>query len=174
MSKTTRYNKPVNKITFWKNRIDTAQKEHYSVYVTGHEDWKMINEAHKKIIEKEVEGTVLDLGCGYGRLSELFPSNYTGVDFSPDFIRRAQEKYPKVSFIVADLKNLPFEDSSVDWGICVSIKRMIIDNLGEKEWELMLKEAERVCKNVLILEYETPWDYEMIKVGYPEYKTYDR
>lgn len=172
-----KYNKEVNKIEFWKKRIETAQKDHYSVYVTGHEDWKRINELHAKIIEKEVDGTVLDCGCGYGRLSELFPGMYDGVDFSPDFIELAKQKYPRLAkhFHVADLKALPFEDSSIDWGICVSIKRMIIDNLGEEEWKEMEKEIGRVCKNILILEYETPDEYEVIKLGYPEYKQiYDR
>lgn len=160
--------KPVNTFEFWKERIDKGGLPHYSVYICGEKDWKELNEVHKRIIESVVKGTVLDLGCGYGRLSELFPSNYQGVDFSPDFIKLAKEKYPKQSFQVADMKHLLFENSSFDWGILVSIREMIKDNLGEPEWHEMQTEVERVCKNILILEYTDPSRYFVIKVGYPE------
>jgi ubiquinone/menaquinone biosynthesis C-methylase UbiE len=162
--------KPVNDLAFWKERIDTAAKDQFTVYVTSEGDWKKIWENHKSIIEKEVDGTVLDLGCGYGRLSELFPSNYQGVDFSPDFIRMAKERYPKraTDFHVANLKELPFEDKSVDWGVTVSIKRMIIDNLGEEEWNEMLKEISRVCKHLLVLEYEDSDFYEIYHFEYDQ------
>lgn len=165
--------KPIDKPEFWKERIDNAVKDHYMVYVTGETDWKLINETHKKIIEKEVSGTVLDCGCGYGRMSELFPGMYNGVDFSPDFIAEAKKRYPKMEkhFQVANLKSLPFEDKTIDWGVCVSIKRMVIDNLGEEEWLQMEKEIGRVCKNVLILEYEVPNEYTTIHLGYEEHKT---
>lgn len=155
--------KPIDKLEFWKERIKTAVKEHYSVYVIHEQGWNKINEAHKEIFQKEIKLTdsVLDAGCGYGRLSELF-DNYTGVDFSPDFIEKAQSKYPNKKFIVANLKNLPFKDKKFDVSIVVSIKKMVEDNLGQEEWAKMQKEVQRVSKKTLILEYEDPKPYETI------------
>jgi len=63
------------------------------------------------------EGEVLDLGCGNGRLYELFADNpkvkYTGVDFSEKLIEFAKSRYlenfsgkgPKPTFIVEDMMN---------------------------------------------------------------------
>jgi len=156
-------NKPIDKEEFWKERIDNAAREHYSVYVTSEFDWKYIYTTHKAIIEEHIpQGVkVLDAGCGYGRMSMLF-DNYTGVDFSPDFIREANKKYAGKKFIQANLKELPFGDGEFDWAFCVSIKRMVIDNLGEDEWNKMEKELKRVAKKVLILEYEDPKIYEIL------------
>lgn len=111
---------------------------------------------------KEVlHGRVLDAGCGYGRSSVYF-DDYVGVDFSPDFIAKAKSKYPGKTFIQGNLKELPFKDKEFDWAFCISIKKMIIDNLGEEEWSKMQKELSRVAKKVLILEYEDPEPFEVI------------
>jgi ubiquinone/menaquinone biosynthesis C-methylase UbiE len=156
-------NKGVDRVEFWRDRIKTAQKESFSVYVTSEKDWNRINEAHKTILESEIRPgqRVLDAGCGYGRWAYLF-DDYVGVDFSPDFIELAQSKHPDKKFIQADLKRLPFDDESFDVAFCVSIKKMIIDNLGETAWQDMEDELRRVAKKVLILEYETPEPHEIL------------
>jgi len=155
--------KPIDKIEFWKERIETAVKPHYSVYVIHEVGWKQIFNAHKTIISQLIKptDTVLDAGCGYGRMSVLF-DNYTGVDFSPDFIELATKQFPNKNFIQADLKKLPFHEEQFDWAICVSIKKMVEDNLGIETWESMAKELKRVAKKVLILEYEDPNPYEIL------------
>lgn len=157
--------KPVNKLAFWKNRIDTAQKEQYSVYVANDPLWEHIANVHKTLCRRYIlpNHTVLDAGCGYGRASEWFREGYTGVDFSPDFIALAKKKYPEANFVDGDLKCLPFKAKEFDWAICVSIKAMIVDNLGEEEWKVVEKELRRVARKVLILEYTEPTRYEIIQ-----------
>lgn len=154
--------KEVNKIEFWKSRIDTAVKDYYTVYVASEGLWNLINKIHNQIIDEHIpkNAKVLDAGCGYGRWSTKF-DNYVGVDFSPDFIALAQKKFPKDKFIVASLENLPFQDKEFDWGICVSIKNMIVNNVGRDAWDKMETELKRVCKNVLLLEYGS----ELLKGG---------
>lgn len=152
--------KPIDQTDFWKERIDTAVKDYFSVYVTSEGDWHRINKAHIQHFEK-MTGRVLDAGCGYGRNSIYF-SDYVGVDFSPDFIEMARRRFPDKTFIQANLKDLPFQDSEFDWAFCVSIKRMVQDNLGDEEWNLMLKELTRVAKQVMILEYEDPEPIEIL------------
>jgi ubiquinone/menaquinone biosynthesis C-methylase UbiE len=151
------YMKPVNKREFWKDRIEKAKngREHYSVFISSEPMWMDINRKHREILDKEIKETdnVIDLGCAYGRSSEMVKGQYTGIDFSPDFIEIARKKYPDKRFVLGSLKKLPFEDKEFDVGFMVSVKAMIISNLGNKEWDIMQKECERVCKKLLILEY---------------------
>jgi len=52
--------------------------------------------------------TVLEIGCGTGDLlAALKPSHGTGIDFSPEMVKRAQEKHPDLEIIQADVHNLP-------------------------------------------------------------------
>lgn len=155
--------KPVDKVDFWKERIETCVKPHYSVYVVHETGWKRINDVHQSLFAKYIpkDAKVLDAGCGYGRWSSLF-DNYVGVDFSPDFIKWAKKDHPGTEFLQADLKALPFKDHEFDWAFCVSIKKMIEDNLGEEEWKKMEKELLRVAKKVLILEYEDPYQFTVL------------
>jgi ubiquinone/menaquinone biosynthesis C-methylase UbiE len=89
-------------------------------------------------------------------------TNYIGVDFSPDFIDWSKKDNPNKEFLVADLKTLPFKDNEFDWAFCVSIKKMIEDNLGNQDWSKMQNELKRVAKKVLILEYEEPEKFEIL------------
>lgn len=160
-------NKPIDQTWFWNERILEAKKrgrEHFSVYITKDTDWARIEEAHRKILSREIQKgmKVLDAGCGYGRSSEWFPPKeytYVGTDFSPDFIREAQQKYSGRRFIQGNLKSLPFGALEFDIAFCISIRQMVMDNLGNREWEAMEKELKRVAKKVLILEYEEPEPY---------------
>lgn len=168
---------PVDKLDFWHDRIESAKRKnrlHHSVYIAGDELWKNILEIHKKILFEEIKPTdkVLDAGCGYGRMSVYWDADkYTGVDFSYDFIHEAKKLNPDRNFIVADLKNLHmFKDKEFDVGFCISIKAMIISNLGQEQWDLMQKELTRVCKKLLILEYGNVDDMHYLKYA-NEYET---
>lgn len=174
--KEKKYMLPIDTHPFWKERIDSAKKQnrlHFSVYIASQNLWDKIFEAHKKILEKETkpgEG-ILDAGCGYGRMSELFsPADYVGVDFSPDFIQEARKLYPDKIFIQGDLKKLPFEDKEFDVGFCISIKAMVISNLDVNTWNLMAAELKRVCKRVLILEYGNADDRNYLELA-AQYET---
>lgn len=151
--------KPVNKLDFWKNRIKEAKDNnelHYSVFVAGKKIWDDLNNKHKKVFEKEIKPTdsVVDLGCGYGRSNEMIDcARYVGVDFSPDFIAEAQRLYPDKEFVISSLDKLPFKDNEFDVGFMISVKAMIINNLGEEVWKPMEEECKRVCKKLLVLEY---------------------
>jgi ubiquinone/menaquinone biosynthesis C-methylase UbiE len=58
---------------------------------------------------------VLELGCGDGRLlASLQPSRGVGVDFSKEMIQRARQKYPKLSFLYADVHDLSQIDETFD------------------------------------------------------------
>lgn len=154
----------VGQISFWKKRLQEAKKANhlqYSVYLANDTLWNRILRAHMVVMEKLIKpgDSVLDAGCGYGRLSVLF-DNYIGIDFSPDFIEEAKKLFPTKTFEVQDLQALPYKNKQFDWGIVVSVKHMIIGNMGIKTWAPMEKELKRTCKKVLILEYGDREDYD--------------
>lgn len=76
-----------------------------------------------ELISKELEGkevTVLEIGCGIGRLSEFispFVNKLYAVDISEEMISKAKERLSNlnnVHFIVTDGKSFPISDQSVD------------------------------------------------------------
>jgi len=102
---------------------------------------------------------VLDLGCGNGRLQELFKTNseqrtvnseqrtvnnieYIGVDQSEGLIRIAKERTPGVEFHVAELTQLPFEDNSFDAIYCIAV----FCHLPPESHHQALAEMKRVLK----------------------------
>lgn len=63
--------------------------------------------------------SLLEVGCSSGFYSEVveiagLPVEYSGCDYSDAFIRLAKEKYPTVSFAVADATALHYADCSFD------------------------------------------------------------
>lgn len=56
-------------------------------------------------VSKDVVGSVLDLGCGFGFLADFVKGPYLGVDFSPVAIWGAREMSPSVEFVVGDLRH---------------------------------------------------------------------
>lgn len=89
---------------------------------------------------------VLDVGCGNGRLIQLFFDthvSYTGVDQSEELIAIAKEKYPDKNFTVAGMELLPFADESFDAVYCIAA----FHHLPTDELRLQsLKEMKRVLK----------------------------
>jgi SAM-dependent methyltransferase len=154
---------PIESLDFWKERIERAKREHrnFAVYLTRPEKWKKIEALHASILKSTVSGRVLDAGCGYGRISGLI-DDYTGVDFSPDFIEWAKELNPGKTFMVADLKDLPFKDKEFDWAVASSIKEMVVDQGAPGDWDKMAAELKRVAKKVLILKYVDAHEYEIL------------
>lgn len=60
--------------------------------------------------------TVVELGCGTGRLASLIAGkakHYVGLDFAPRCIAEARRFLPDVIFLVADLRSTPLPDADV-------------------------------------------------------------
>ncbi len=91
---------------------------------------------------------VLDLGCGTGRLYQLFEKFqgseqilYTGVDNSSGQIEAARKQYPDATFDVGDMTALSYEDDSFDVIYAIAS----FHHLGDKETRLeALQEIKRV------------------------------
>lgn len=104
--------------------------------------WPEFEELKKHIKDGE---KVLDLGCGNGRLFELFKGknvDYTGIDLSEEFIKKANKKYGN-HFQVANFLKLPFENNRFDsiWVIAA------FHHIPSAEFRLnTLREIRRVLK----------------------------
>ena len=60
--------------------------------------------------------SVLDAGCGTGRMTRLLASlgvDVSGIDLSPGMIAVARTNYPELSFEVAGLSALPYADNQL-------------------------------------------------------------
>lgn len=155
--------------SYWAQRLKQAQggELHHAIFRCPLDRWQRIAAKHREILAKYIQPTdkILDVGCGWGRLLELMPSErtacYIGVDLSPDFIALAKERHPKPNchFVVGDIRN--WERSwglddviKMDWAVLISIRPMVIRNLGSDVWSEMEREIRLVAKRLMYLEYD--------------------
>jgi len=105
--------------------------------------------------------SVLDIGCGTGRIRQVLPDNldYTGLDNSPELLEVAKRRYPNNKFIQADARELPFPDKSFD---AVLVIATVHHFLKKEERLAVLKEARRVLKNGGRL-YLSVWNLNRLK-----------
>jgi 2-polyprenyl-3-methyl-5-hydroxy-6-metoxy-1,4-benzoquinol methylase len=95
-----------------KNKILAIVKNNYQEIAADFDStrkkytWPELN----KIVSATTDGmSVLDVGCGNGRLLESFVGkkiNYLGVDASSNLIELAKKNYPDHKFLVCDILNL--------------------------------------------------------------------
>lgn len=142
---------------FWKKQIKEAGADpRRAIQSVG--NWDETEKGHQKFLDKFIGGKVLDVGCGYGRVIDFLPdkvTDYTGIDISPDFIKRAKEKYPKHKFVLGDIRETKFKDKEFDWALVIGVR-------GNLYWEKMLKEIKRISKKILTMQLSKPDDYEIL------------
>lgn len=166
---------PILDPSYWAYRLKVAQGNgganlHHAVFRCPKAEWDAIAERHREILAQVIRPTdsILDAGCGWGRLLELLPrdwsGSYLGLDLSPDLLKLANGKFgtkPNRTFAWGDLQDLSFlpgYDERLglgwDWAVLISIRPMVRRNLGEEVWERMLSELCRVSRKILFLEYD--------------------
>lgn len=150
---------PINDVSYWARRLREAKHQHEAIFRCPLDRWQRIETRHREILAATIKDTdsVFDAGCGWGRLLTLLPATwyggYLGVDLSPDFIRLARAEHRPRQFAVGDLRNLDSRLCGYDWAILISMKHMVIRNLGQEEWDKMELALRRVAKRLLFLEY---------------------
>ncbi len=110
--------------------------------------------------------TILDLGCGNGRLLQFLEKEaanwhqkafyYVGVDVSKNLLSEAHKKYPHHTFKPGDMTKIPAKDKTIDVLFCIRA----FHHLSDKKSRLKaLKEIRRVLKpnGVLILTVWNLW-----------------
>lgn len=148
---------------YWRRRLENAPKDclHHSIFRCPKDQWERIEQRHREILAKWIgpEHSILDCGCGYGRLLTLLPKDwhgvYLGLDLSPDFVDLARRLHPNYPFYEADLRDLGFIlPKQWDWAVLISMRPMIKRNLGDNVWNVIQVNLQRVAKRVLFLEYD--------------------
>ncbi len=106
-------------------------------------------------VVRAVDGRVLDLGCGDGRVAaELSRSGarVVGVDPSRVALDRARREHPSLELAepLAD-GTLPFEDASFDVVVCLHVLQHVADT------QRLLSEARRVLQPGGSMAIAVPW-----------------
>ena len=106
---------------------------------------------HSRIVTQMLDGvkfrdgrqsdSILDLGCGIGFLSQLYPNfNVVGVDISDGMLANNPYKWIKGS-----AENIPFDDSYFDFVVCRSlVHHLETPKIGLKEMFRVLKPGGRI------------------------------
>lgn len=149
---------------YWAKRFRDAPKEafHQAIFRCSSEQWRKIEDRHRLLLFRKIspDDSILDVGCGWGRLLDLLPAawdgNYLGIDLCPDFVHLAREKFLERMFVIADFRDYlgHLHDHQFDWAIMISIRPMIIRHLGNECWEAVERQLRRVCRRLLYLEYD--------------------
>lgn len=128
------------------------------------ESWYNIR--HRTIFPKELsrlnknwKGTLLNLGCAHGAdFAPFSPEKFTffGVDSSKELVKLSRKYAEKNKRIfhncVADMRCLPFRDSSFDHSICIASLHHLI---RKKDRLKALREIHRVTRGDAFI---TVWD----------------
>ncbi len=131
-----------------------------------------------KYLQKYVEqgSRILDVGCGNGRLFELFKNGnyeYTGMDISPEIIRLAKKKWLKEGevpdFVISDVTTeIPFRDHRFDVVFMIAVLNHIP---SEKQRIRALKNIYRVLspRGLLLMTNFNLWKFSTFQKGLLKY-----
>jgi tRNA (uracil-5-)-methyltransferase TRM9 len=112
-------------------------------------------EMEKLLIGLNLEDSVLDIGCGNGRLLEVIKNqNYLGVDNSEELISLAKQNYPDNNFRVADILDLKIENK---YDLVISVA--VLHHLPSEELRLKaLAEMNKVAKGKIYFSVWRMWN----------------
>jgi len=136
--------KNLKELRQWQKYFDSLAKESET-----HKRISMKNpwgpNASYTIVERHLNGKVLDVGCGSGELEKRNPHIDTiGVDISINQLKNAK-KYC-TTILQANATRLPFKDESFDTAVAIGV----IQNSGYPA-ESIIKELCRVSKKKIII-----------------------
>ena len=92
--------------------------------------------------KNNLNGKVLDTGCGTGKDSNVFYQrgfDIIGVDKSNEEIEKAKQKYPQIKFEVQDIENMRFKDNEIDAIFCINVIHYVKKEKAIKEFLRILK-----------------------------------
>jgi SAM-dependent methyltransferase len=149
---------------YWDGRLAVVEMAgsplHQAVFRCPLARWEEIVSKHKEILERHIKDdmTILDVGCGWGRLVTLMPrryGRYVGIDIAPGFIRLAKEKWPDRDFYCMKAEDVgSIVGVRFDLAVLISMRPMLRRNVGDTYWERLELAIRRVCPHILYLEYD--------------------
>lgn len=115
----------------------------------------------------EHANTVIDIGCGNGRVYQLFSDlsiRYIGIDQSETQIAIAREKVPHGEFLLAEMCDIPLKDNLADLVVCIAVFHHLPDEGHRLQ---ALSEMRRITKpgaHIIMTNWnlESDWAHEKI------------
>ncbi|MBW2990702.1 class I SAM-dependent methyltransferase [Candidatus Woesearchaeota archaeon] len=122
---------------YWENYLMNQIPESYNIWF----------KAEKKYLHKHIKrnSRVLEVGCGAGRsIADILDitTNIVGIDHDSQAVAEAKQKFSKyknIKFMETEADDLPFEDKSFDYVICMTT----FANFGKKKYDI-INEMKRV------------------------------
>jgi 2-polyprenyl-3-methyl-5-hydroxy-6-metoxy-1,4-benzoquinol methylase len=102
---------------------------------------------------------ILDFGCGNGNIYEVFyrnrksPEKYIGLDVRKQIIKIAQEKFPKATFMQADVVKMT-TDFGTDWDLITCFE--LVEHIGKENVHKLMENMKRHMNEDTILLISTP------------------
>jgi SAM-dependent methyltransferase len=155
--------KPSERQTDWDAYIETYKEEvDRSISFIGQSvDYftevkaRLLVEIAGKELGAASDLTVLDVGCGLGRVEALVQDDFKemhGVDITEGVIETASRTNPSVSYQVYDGSTLPFDDGHFDLTFAMGV----LHHVPPPSWESLVGEMARVTRRegmVMIFEH---------------------
>jgi hypothetical protein len=131
----------------------------------GFTSLKEMEAAHQEIItiaKEEIQGKVIDLGCGNGELLTHFPgiTQPCGIDLSPSKIKKAQELFPNGMFHKGSIYDFNWLSDATFEAAIISVNRLNESNLSGT----LVKKLRENTRYLIIYSYDSNvdvhWMYE--------------
>jgi len=149
----------------WNERIKRHGAVREAISTSSEESLKRQFNHWIKLSGTPIDKSILDAGCGYGRLIKnfaMFTEKIVGIDISTEMLKEAKKYLGFYSKLYkGSITNLPFQDKSFNIVIC----DRVLMHLTELDMKIALEEFKRVLKPNGIILFSIPhnlsWLYSM-------------
>lgn len=135
--------------------------------------WDIENQPLFDLLDTLTFSSVLDVGCGFGRVGAAILKHYpdvayTGIDVSHDMIEAARKRLPEAELICADLATW---ESDRAWDVVVSVS--VLGHILPKDIASLIAKMRRWATNELIaIDWDQPGASTSFQFGHPFVELY--
>ena len=155
---------PVLDPSYWAQRIATCGGDlHRAMFQGSHDQFREKEDEQYDQLRNKVgkHESVLDAGCGYGRLLRLldlehWKGTYLGVDICPQFVQIARLMNPGRALTAGDLRDLRScgivqGRDRFDVAVALWLREPVSRNCGYEVWEQIEDNLHLVAKRVVVV-----------------------